>query len=669
MNDSQPLRLTILGIVAIALFTALISRLWFLQVMAAPEYSAQADINRTRTIVVEGPRGRILDRNGAVLAENRESVVVTVDSAALDRSGERDEVLSALEAELTRAGSPVTVPEIEARIARWEVRGDPFRPAVVAEDVNPDLWVTLGERTAVLPGVEVEKTYRREYPYGSLGAHVLGYVGEINETEIEQVRNSAKPYRPGDSIGKAGVEQMFEEFLRGTPGRVVFEVDSVGRVVGIVAQEDPEPGSDLRLALDIDLQGVTERALEDEMIRARSTAQGRNDPAPPAPAGSAVVIDPRNGELLAMASYPTFDPNELTAGISTERWAELTGRETYSPLTNRAIRNPYQVGSTFKLFSGYTAATTGLRAPGFAIDDQGSYTLQQCEGQCTFRNANNAIHGLVDLPRAMEVSSNVYFYQVGEAFWRQRNVYGDTPVQDFAAQLGIGSSTGIALPLDNGGVLMTPELKRTRHEANPEAFPDGSWLVGDNVYVAIGQSDIGVTPLQLANAYGAFGNGGTLHAPNVVLDIRDPATGEVLRTYAPRVTNQVDLDPAIHQVMTDGLVRVTRGERGTATAVYRGFPHDGFSVAGKTGTAQVGGNRRSSSVFAAWAPAENPRYAISVIVEEGGFGSRVAAPISRRILEPLAERDLYGTPIIAAPRRGETVEDDVPDIDLGNAYD
>lgn len=668
MNDSQPLRLSILGIVAIALFTALISRLWFLQVMAAPEYSAQADINRTRTIVVEGPRGRILDRNGAVLADNRESVVVTVDAAALDRSGERDETLASLEAELARADSPVSVAEMEARMERWAVRGDPFRPAVVAEDVNPDLWVTLGERTSVLPGVEVEKTYRREYAYGSLGAHVLGYVGEINETEIEQVRNSTKPYRPGDSIGKAGVEQMFEEFLRGEPGRVVFEVDSMGRVVGIVDQVDPQPGSDLRLALDIDLQGITERSLADEMERARATTQGGR-PAPPAPAGAAVVVDPRNGELLAMASYPTFDPNELTAGISTERWGELTGRETYSPLTNRAIRNPYQVGSTFKLFSGYASAVTGLRPPGFAIDDAGVYTLQECEGQCTFYNANSQAHGLVDLPRALEVSSNVYFYQVGEQFWRNRNVYGETPIQDLAAEFGVGSSTGIALPLDNSGVLMSPSLKRSRHDDNPEAFPYGTWFPGDNVNMAIGQADMGITPLQLANAYAAFGSGGTLHSPNVVLDVRDPATGEVLRAYAPRVVNEVELDPEVHQIVTDGLVRATRGQNGTATAVFSGFPHDGFSVAGKTGTAQVGGDRRDSSLFAAWAPAQDPRYAVSIVIEEGGFGSRVAAPIGRRILEPLAGRDLFATPLIEAPRRGETVEDDVPDIDLGNAYD
>jgi len=209
MNDSQPLRLSVLAVVAVALFTALFSRLWFLQVMASPEYAEQAETNRTRVIVVEGPRGRILDRNGRVLADNRESLVVTIDEAALDRSRRREEVLAELVAELNRAGTDITVDDIERRIQRW--RGDPFRPIVVAEDVNPDLWVTIGERTAVLPGVGVEWQYEREYPYGELAAHVLGYVGEINETEYRQVRDSPKPYRPGDTIGKGGVEQMFED--------------------------------------------------------------------------------------------------------------------------------------------------------------------------------------------------------------------------------------------------------------------------------------------------------------------------------------------------------------------------------------------------------------------------------------------------------------------------
>ncbi|MFP4513097.1 MAG: penicillin-binding transpeptidase domain-containing protein, partial [Acidimicrobiales bacterium] len=523
MNDSQPLRLSILAIVAIALFTALFSRLWFLQVMAAPDYSAQAETNRTRTIVVEGPRGRVLDRDGKVLADNRESMEVVVDLEAVDAAerdepGQRAETLQLLSTELSRSGTPVTVDELEQRIDSWQ--GEPHQPVVVAEDVDPDLWITINERTATMPGVAVRPSWRRDYPYGTLAAHVVGYVGEINGEELRQVRDSPKPYRGGDSIGKAGVEQMFEEFLRGTPGRIVFEVDSVGRVVGIRERVDPQPGADVRLALDIDLQGVVERSLQEEMELARGRTQGGRA-APPAPAGSAVVVDPTNGELLAMASAPTFDPNELTSGVSQARYEELSSRELHSPLTNRAVRNPYQVGSTFKLFTAYAAIASGLRSPGFTIDDPGYYRLQDCEDRCTFYNAGRQPHGRVDLLRALEVSSNVYFYRLGEDFWRQRDVYGERPIQDFAAELGLGQRSGVALPLDHPGLLPDPDLKASRHEENPEAFPYGSWFPGDNVNMAIGQADIGVTPLQLANAYGTFGNGGTLHQPNVVLEIID----------------------------------------------------------------------------------------------------------------------------------------------------
>jgi penicillin-binding protein 2 len=666
MNDSQPIRLSILAVVAVALFTALISRLWFLQVMASPEYAEQAETNRTRTIVVEGPRGRILDRGGRVLADNRDSLVVTVDTAALRRADDSGAALAELAAELNRAGTEVTVEDLERRIERW--RGDPFRPVVVAEDVNPDLWVTIGERTAILPGVGVEWRYERDYPYGELAAHVLGYVGEINETEYRQVRDSPKPYRPGDTIGKGGVEQMFEETLRGTPGRVVFEVDSVGRVVRILERVDPLPGADLRLTLDIDVQGLVERSLQEEMRRARSSGEVSNNRIVTAPAGSAVLLDPQNGELLAMASYPTFDPNELSGGFTSARWTELTSNESYAPLSNRAIRNPYAPGSTFKLISGYTIAASGLRSPGFAINDDGVHTLIDCDGRCTFYNANRQPHGAVDLPLSLVVSSNVYYYSAGEQFWRNRNTYGDRPIQDVAAQLGLGERTGIALPLEEPGVLIDPQLKRDRHEANPVAFPFHFWSTGDNVNLAIGQADIGVTPLQLANAYATFGNRGTLRAPNVALDITDPLTGEVIRSFAPRVQRQIEFEPTAWQTVSSGLVGVTQHSRGTAARVFAGFPHGEFPVAGKTGTAQVVG-KADSSVFAAYAPANAPRYALSVVVEESGFGSRVAAPVARRVLEPLARRDVHGEPLVPAPTRGNTVVDDVPEFEVGGALD
>lgn len=676
MTQSQPLRISILAIVGVALFTALVARLWFLQVMAAPEYQAQAEINRTRTIIVEGPRGRILDRDGRVLADNRESMQVIVDLEALERAeraepGRRDEILAGVAAELERSGTPATADELDARIDRW--RGDPHQPVVIAEDVHPDLWITLNERSPDLTGVTVRPSWRRDYPYGSLGAHVLGWTGSITADELARVNNSAKPYRGGDSIGKSGIEEMFEESLRGTPGRIVFEVDSVGRVAGILEREEPQPGADVRLAIDIDLQGVAERSLAEEMERARSQSQGPNRPPPPATGGSAVVLDATNGQVLAMASYPTFDPNEFIGGMPQARYDELASSDPpyYAPLSNRAIRNPVQIGSTFKPFTGYVAVDQGMWSAGHAINDEGSYRIRDCEGDrgCVFHNAGGNRYGPVDLPRALEVSSNVYFFQIGDAFWRQRNTYGETPIQDFVGEFGFGQGTGIALPGDRAGLIPTPEQRADQHEGNPAVFPEGGWFAGDNVNLAIGQADVQVTPLQLANAYGTFGNGGTLHQPNIALEVVDPMSGEVLRSFGPRVANQVDLDPELSRIVTDGLVRVTQGSGGTATSVFSGFPNATFPVAGKTGTAPTDPGRRDTSLFAAWAPAHSPNYSVSVIIEEGGFGSRVAAPVGRRILEPLADRGLNGTPLVPAPRRGETLDEDVPEIDTGSATD
>lgn len=655
MHDSQPLRLSILGIVAVALFTALLSRLWFLQVMASPELQAEGEALRTRTVVVEGPRGRILDRNGVVLADNRESVVVTVDAYTLDRTDDADAVLTQLVAELNAGGVATTVDDVRTAMAEWN--GDPFRPIVVAEDVPQDLYYTLSEKASAMPGVGVEMRLERFYPYGTLAAHVLGYVGEINETEMAaHADDEAKPYQLGDTIGKAGVESQYESQLRGIPGSITFEIDPLNRIVSIVDEVQPQPGYDLQLTIDANLQGVAERALETEMVEARGSGEFSNDRAVTAPAGAAVVEDPQNGQILAMASSPTFDPNELTQGVSSERYEQLATNcaETLCALRNRTIQDGYAPGSTFKAFSGYTALTTGARAPNQPVNDPGYFELDNCEGRCTFYNAGEAPHGAVDMRKAITVSSNVYFFGVGSIFAYNEEQYGNRPMQDTAEMFGFGAPSGVPLPLEYGGLVVDAEFKQQRHEDNPDAFPYGRWEVGDDLNLAIGQGDFEVTPLQLANAYATMGNGGTLHAPNIALALIDPATGEAVRTFDSRARASLELDQGARQVILDGLVGVTTASDGTATRVFNGMPA-GFTVAGKTGTAQVGG-KASSSVFAGFAPAENPRYSWAIIVEEGGYGSAVAAPTARRILEPLALRDTQGIALPTTPLPGQAVE-------------
>jgi len=658
MHDSQPLRLSILGIVAVALFTALLSRLWFLQVMAAPAYQAEGEANRTRTVVVEGPRGRILDRNGVVLADNRESVVVTVDAYTLDRAEDPDVILDELVVELAAGGVATTVKDIRTAMSDWN--GDPFRPIVVAEDVPRDLYYTLSEKASTMPGVGVEMGLERVYPYGTLAAHVLGYTGEINEAEMaSHADDEVKPYELGDTIGKAGVELQYESQLRGTPGSITFEIDPLNRIVAIVDEVPPAPGYDLQLTIDSDIQGLAERALETEMVNARTSGEFSNDQPVTAPAGGAVVEDPQSGQILAMASSPTFDPNELTQGVSSDRYAQLATNcaETLCALRNRTIQDGYAPGSTFKPFSGYAALTTGAREPNTPINDGGSFTLENCVGRCTFFNAGKAPHGSVDMRKAIRVSSNVYFYGVGSTFAYNEDRFGGRPMQDTAELFGFGSQSGVPLPLEYGGLIVDAESKRERHEANPDAFPEGRWEIGDDVNLAVGQGDFEVTPLQLANAYATMGNGGTLYAPNIALALIDPQTGEPVRTFGSRSRAEIDLDGEARQVLVDGLVGVTTDGEGTAARVFAGFP-GGFVVAGKTGTAQVGG-KASSSVFAGFAPAENPQYSWAIIVEQGGYGSAVSAPIARRILEPLALRDTQNMPLPTTPLPGQEVQGEI----------
>ncbi|HSL56477.1 MAG TPA: penicillin-binding transpeptidase domain-containing protein, partial [Acidimicrobiales bacterium] len=578
-----------------------------------------------------------------------------------------DAVLAELARELRAAGeAEVTVAVLRDRIERWN--GDPFRPAVVADDVSPDLWVTLSERTATLPGVGVDLTLERVYPYGSTAAHVLGYVGEINGSELEQAVGKPKPYEPGDSIGKSGVERIYEDLLRGTPGQVTLEVDSLGRVVRVLDEIAPRPGADLRLTIDVDVQAHTERALAAEAERVRTRGDvSSNGIRATAPSGAAVVLDPTDGAVVAMASFPTFDPNQVTSGISTEAWAWLQDPANQLPLLNRSIQGTYAPGSTFKLVVAHASAATGARPPDQWIDDPGIYEIVGCTaGRCEFENANRTPYGSVDMARSLAVSSDVYYFSLADQLWRARNVYGDAPMQDSARSFGFDTQTGVQLPFEAAGLIIDPERQQARYEANPDLFLTGNWNTGDNLNVSIGSGDVLVTPLQLANAYATFANGGTRYSPTIAVDATDPLTGEVLQVFGARPAGQVELSPTFRDAALRGLLGAVRDPGGTATAVFSGFPLDTFPVAGKTGTSERDG-RADTSLFAAFAPADDPRYALAVVMDQSGFGSRAAAPAARRILEPLSGAvPLPRAPLVGEPPPPEVVPD-VPDGDLGAA--
>lgn len=638
-SDTPRVRLGLIGIVAISLFAALFTRLWYLQVLVSPDYQLQATTNQRREIIEPAPRGRILDRNGVILVDNRLSFVASLDRQVLDEldDDDRQDVLDRLVAELAPVDPEITPEVIEERLE--SERFSPYTPVPVVEDIPEPLAVYLSEHDEEFQGaLLVESQAIRTYPYGRLAAHVLGYVGSINEEEFDERRDSVLQYQLTDEIGKAGVELSYEESLRGQPGRRVIEVDATGNTVRELDYEEPVAGNDIVLGIDVNVQAIAETALREELENARGRDTDDN-PANVAQAGSVVVLDPVDGSVVAMASYPDYDPSTLIDGIDDAEFAALSDPNAYIPLINRAIDGQYAPGSTFKLITAYAGLASGLVTPQTVVRDPGSYTIPNCRGEsCVRYNAGRQAHGNVDLREAITVSSDTYFYDIGARSWFERDQLGD-PIQDAAGLFGMGADTGVELPNEKSGRVMTPEEYAQRSQDFPDSFPDGEWQAGDNVNMAIGQGEMLSTPIQLANAYAALGNGGQLMAPNIVLRVQESHSGDVLRAIEPRLIRTIPIDPAWMDALVDGFVGVTSDASGTAASTFADFP-EGWVVAGKTGTAQVGTQsnpRADTAIFVGMGPMPAPRYAAAAFLEESGFGGVAAAPVIARIFEPLAD--------------------------------
>lgn len=669
--ESREVRLSALGIVAISLFLALFVRLWFLQGIDRQRFEVASASNRLRVIHEEGPRGRILDRNGKVIVDNRLSRVVSLDREPLRKmtADRRTAEFTHLADTLTSLGVATKVEQIQKKYD--DKRYAPQEYVPIASDVTEEAEIYLAERSSDFPGVVVETRSVRSYPYGTLAAHLVGYVGQVNEQELIDKGSPpkgatttapvttttidgvpAKPYQPGDLIGKSGVEQSYEDYLRAVPGSRTIEVNARGDLIDVVKRTAPEAGDDVWLSIDIDLQAEAER-----LLAAKITAlRGRTDKSGArlnAPQGSVVIQEPSTGQILALASYPTFDPSSTVNGIPGDLWAQLNDPVNGRPLYNWALQGTYAPGSTFKPFTAYAAMSSGLLPTGNeTYQDNGVFHLNACKGaKCDFKNAGNTAHGRVNLPQALTVSSDVYFYWIGASFWTSRARFGDTPVQDAASKFGLGTKTGIRLIGENGGRMPTPHARRAAYEANPGAFMTGDWRTGDNIITAIGQGDVLVTPLQLADAYATLANGGTRYRPQVVSKVtrvKDPTLPpgqdgnyDVVSTVGPEELGKVDMTPQQYGQISGGLVGVTQNGRGTAYASWHASP-TAWPMAGKTGTAQVKG-RADTSLFAGWGPATAgavPGYAIAVVIPEAGFGGDVAAPLAFRILQPASRGQL-----------------------------
>jgi penicillin-binding protein 2 len=642
---SPRLRMSVIGVVVIGCFAALFARLWYLQVMEAPSLEVQATANRTRTVAVEAPRGRILDRNGKVIVDNRTSLVVTVDRTALKKlpKDQREALVSKLAATFTDFGTPTKTDAIEAKLA--DKQYDDLQPVPVASDVTEELMVYLSERASDFPSVGVERESVRQYNYPTVAGNILGYVGRINAETLAKAKDDpgvdpdgvTKDYQPDSTIGLAGVEAAYEKDLRGTPGTEEIEIDANNRAVRTVSYQPPRPGNDVQLNIDIDVQVKSEEALREQLrvVRGGQQRDSFGVYRKNAPAGSVVVQDPNDGAVVAMATYPSYDPAEFVNGISQERYAELSDTDGVSALIDRSITGQYAPGSTFKLVTATAALDNGIITARDTVNDKGFYEV----GNPPTRFNSTGANGYIALPKALTVSSDVFFYYLGD------RMDGTTDIQKAASSFGFDAPTGIDLPNESSGFVFTPDEKKALHDKYPEAYPnDTSWYTGDSIQLAIGQNVVAVTPMQLAGAYSALANGGTVYQPHVVnrvllpssrtgIPVDNPDTADVLRVIDPVVRSTVEMPASTRDPIVEGLSNVTRS--GTAAGAFSSFDQRSFPILGKTGTAQVQG-KADTSVFASYAPADDPRWTVAAVLEESGFGSEAAAPVVRHVYELLS---------------------------------
>jgi penicillin-binding protein 2 len=632
--EANRTRIALVGVAVLLLFSALLVRLWFLQVGAHESYVREAESNGVRLAYEVPVRGLILDRDGKALVQNRTAFQVTLSR---DVSGDE------LHAVMARLSDVLGVPKSDLERRYESADNDPLLPAAVHDDASQVAVTYIAEHQEDFPGVEVTPTTVRVYPYGSAAAHVLGYSGEINDVELEAHGDGRDAdYRLGDQIGKSGIEAHYDEELRGHHGVQSLRVDSRNQVLETLGGQEPQPGHTVQLTLDLDLQRAVEQFLREGMEETRT--QFEEDPETHEPtgrtfvanAGAALVMDVRTGAVLAMTSNPTYDPQDFIGGISEERYQQYL-RDPNFPLLNRTIQGVYAPGSTFKPITALAAIENGaLPIPWHQIDDlTGKYSCCDIpELQQDFTNFEGTIGGPdLTLDVALAKSNDFFFYTLGGNTARLPiGVDGDEHIQEKARDLGFGAPTGLDLGEEAAGRVPDRTWMAEVHEENPEAFPRGDWYFGDTINLSVGQGDLVVTPLQLAVSYAAIANGGTVVTPHLAARIVD-AEGTLVRDVAP-LGRAVTLDPEVRDILMLGLRDAVQTEDGTAHEPFLGFPFDQLSVAGKTGTAEVFG-KQDTAWFTALVPAEDPRYVITVAVEQGDTGARTAAPIVRQIIEYL----------------------------------
>ena len=592
------LRLGAAGFLVLAAFGALMARFVYLQIVQHEYYRTRAEDNRISLVPIVPNRGLIRDRNGVVLARNYSAYTLEITPGKVaDLESTIDELAKLIEIQ----------PKDRKRFHKLLEDGKNFESIPIRTRLSDEEVAKFAANRYRFPGVEINARLCRHYPMGELASHVIGYIGRINEQELEALEGSDQDanYRGTDHIGKTGIEKSYERDLHGESGYEQVEVDAGGRAVRTLARTAPIPGDNLVLSIDAKLQAIAEKAF----------GQRR---------GALVAIEPGSGDLLAYVSTPGFDPNLFVDGINPESWDALNNSPDH-PMVNRAINGLYPPGSTFKPYMALAALTLGKRTPQQVIHDPGFYNF----GGHTFHDDKKGGHGSVDMYKSIVASCDTYYYMLA-------NDLGIDNIARFMREFGFGQRTGVDVPDESAGVLPSQEWKRKRFK-KPE---QRKWYAGETISIGIGQGYNAYTPMQLAQAVATLANDGVMYQPHVVKYIERSKTNE--KTYvARRPVKTIRLRPADLAFVKNAMVGVN--QEGTGARAFRGA---GYVSAGKTGTAQMfslKGERyaegrvkermRDHALFIAFAPADHPKIALAVLVENGGFGAQSAAPIARLVLD------------------------------------
>jgi len=592
-------RVLVVGLAVLCAFALLVARLVYLQVVRHDDLSEQAENNRTAIVPIVPNRGLILDRNGVVLATNYSAYTLEITPSRVDKL---EETIAAL------AQVVEIQPRDKRRFKRLREESRNFESLPIRTRLTDEEVARFAAQRFRFPGVDIKARLFRSYPLGESGSHIVGYMGRINQAEKENIEGSDDEgnYRGTDYIGKLGVEQSLEPQLHGTTGVERVETSAGGRAVRKLASNPATPGDTVMLSLDIHLQKLVE-----DMFGARR--------------GALVALDPKTGDVLAFVSKPTFDPNLFVDGIDQESWQALN-ESIDKPLLNRALRGTYPPGSTYKPFMAMAALQTGKRSPTALINDPGYFMF----GGRRFGSPENERGGIMDMHRAIVESSNVYFYSLA-------NELGVDVIHDFMKPLGFGQITGIDINGEVRGVLPSQAWKRGYFKRSEQQ----KWFAGETISLGIGQGYNSFTMLQLAQATAVLANNGVKHKPRLVIGTQDPVT-HVLQPLPPGPPENLGYKAENVAVVRKALVGVT--QVGTSAKVFAGA---GYLSGGKTGTAQavtmgqkdkynkarMEEHQRDHALYIAFAPADDPKIALAVIVENAGWGAAAAAPIARRVFD------------------------------------